>query len=159
MTQGSPDILQELLDRERIREVVHRYCWAVNRGTLQEVLALFDDPCDLVLVPGKRYVGRAAVQKWYDGYMRNRMDVLRHLIHNQVITVDGDTATSQSYFDAVGDLKGESIVVGGCYEDVLRRVGGEWKFREKIIRLDFLVPLQEGWGGKKIKRSLVPPED
>lgn len=159
MTQGSPDILQELLDRERIREVVHRYCWAVDRGTLQEVLALFDDPCDLVLVPGKRYVGRAAVQKWYDGYMRNRMDVLRHLIHNQVITVDGDTATSQSYFDAVGDLKGESIVVGGCYEDVLRRVGGEWKFREKIIRLDFLVPLQEGWGGKKIKRSLVPPED
>lgn len=159
MTQGSPDILQELLDRERIREVVHRYCWAVDRGTLQEVLALFDDPCDLVLVPGKRYVGRAAVQKWYDGYMRNRMDVLRHLIHNQVITVDGDTAMSQSYFDAVGDLKGESIVVGGFYEDVLRRVGGEWKFREKIIRLDFLVPLHEGWSGKKIKRSLVPPED
>jgi hypothetical protein len=87
------------------------------------------------------------------------MEVLRHLIHNQVVVIDGDTATSKSYFDAVGDLKGESITVAGYYEDTLRRVEGEWKFTEKIIRLDFLVPLNEGWGGKKrIKRNLVPPE-
>ena len=159
MPEGPAAVLQELLDREKVREVVHRYCWAVDRGTLQEVMALFHDPCDLVLVPGKKYVGKAAVQKWYDVYMQNRMEVLRHLIHNQVITIDGDVASSKSYFDAVGDLKGESIVVAGFYEDKLRRMGGDWKFTEKVIRLDFLVPLQEGWGGKKrIKRSLVPPE-
>ncbi len=151
--------LRELWDRERIREVVHRYCWAVDRGTLEEVMALFHNPCDLVLVPGKRYAGRAAVERWYRSYMENRMEVLRHLIHNQVITLEGDRATSKSYFDAVGDLKGESIVVAGFYEDRLRRVGEGWKFTEKVIRLDFLVPLQEGWGGKKIKRSLLPPEE
>ena len=122
-------------------------------------MALFHDPCDLALVPGKRYIGKAAVQQWYDAYMENRMEALRHLIHNQVITINGDVASSKSYFDAVGDLKGESIVVAGFYEDKLRRIGGDWKFTEKVIRLDFLVPLQEGWGGKKrIKRSLVPPE-
>ena len=90
--------------------------------------------------------------------MQNRMEVLRHLIHNQVITLNGDTAVSKSYFDAVGDLKGESIIAAGFYEDRLRRVEGEWKLTEKVIRLDFLVPLQEGWGGKRIKRNLVPPE-
>ena len=90
--------------------------------------------------------------------MQNRMEVLRHLIHNQVITVNGDTATSKSYFDAVGDLKGESITVAGFYEDTLLRVNEEWKFTEKIIKLDFLVPIQEGWGGKRIKRNLVPRE-
>jgi len=158
MTEGPEAVLKELVDREKIRELVHRYCWAVDRGTLQEVMALFHDPCDLVLVPGKRHVGKAAVQKWYDAYMQNRMEVLRHLIHNQVITLDRDTATSKSYFDAVGDLKGESIIAAGFYEDALQRVGGEWRFTEKVIRLDFLVPLQEGWGGKRIKRSLVPPE-
>jgi hypothetical protein len=73
-------------------------------------------------------------------------------LHNQVITVNGDTATSKSYFDAVGDLKGEAITVAGFYEDTLLRVNGEWKFAEKIIKLDFLVPL----GGKRIKRHLVP---
>lgn len=150
--------VQELLDRERIRDLVHRYCWAVDRGTLVEVMALFHEECNLTLVPGARHTGREATYKWYSVYMQNRMEVLRHLIHNQVITVSGDTAISKSYFDAVGDLKGESITVAGFYEDTLLRVKGEWKFAEKIIKLDFLVPLQEGWGGKRIKRNLVPRE-
>ena len=150
--------VRKLLDREHIRDLVHRYCWAVDRGTLEEVMALFHNECNLALVPGKRYLGREATYKWYNVYMQNRMEVLRHLIHNQVITVNGDTATSKSYFDAVGDLKGESITVAGFYEDTLLRVNEEWKFTEKIIKLDFLVPLQEGWGGKRIKRSLIPQE-
>ncbi len=150
--------IRELLDREQLREIVHRYCWAVDRGTLEEVMALFHDECHLALVPGKRYLGREATTKWYRVYMQNRMEVLRHLIHNQVISVNDNTATSKSYFDAVGDLKGESITVAGFYEDTLLRVNGEWKFTEKIIKLDFLVPLQEGWAGKRIKRNLVPRE-
>lgn len=150
---------QELFDREKIRDLVHRYCWAVDKGTLPDVMALFHDPCTLILAPGKKYEGRAAVQGWYDVYLQNRMEVLRHLIHNQVLAIDGDHATSKSYFDAVGDLKGESITVAGYYEDTLLRVDGEWKLSEKVIRLDFLVPINEGWGGKKrIKRNLVPPE-
>lgn len=150
--------IKELLDREQIRDLVHRYCWAVDRDTLEEVMALFHEECNLELVPGRRYGGREATTKWYGVYMQNRMEVLRHLIHNQVITVTGDTATSKSYFDAVGDLKGESITVAGFYEDTLLRVNNEWKFTEKIIKLDFLVPLNEGWGGKRIKRNLVPRE-
>ena len=159
MADKTEVLLRELVDREKIRELLHRYCWAVDKGTLTEVMELFHDPCTLILAPGKQYEGKAAVQRWYDVYLQNRMEVLRHLIHNQVSVIDGDTATSKSYFDAVGDLKGESISVAGYYEDILRRVEGEWKFTEKIIRLDFLVPINEGWGGKKrIKRNLVPPE-
>jgi len=159
MPEQATAMLRELTNREEIRDLVHRYCWAVDRGTLVEVMALFDDPCNLVLVPGKRYAGRATVQKWYDGYLQNRMAVLRHLIHNQVITIAGEAATSKSYFDAVGELNGESIVVAGFYEDTLRRVEESWKFTEKVIRLDFLVPLQEGWGGKKFTRNLMPRVD
>ena len=158
MNTNNGSQVRELLDREHIRDLVHRYCWAVDRGTLEEVMALFHNECNLALVPGKRYLGREATYKWYNVYMQNRMEVLRLLIHNQVITVNGDTATSKSYFDAVGDLKGESITVAGFYEDTLLRVNEEWRFTEKIIKLDFLVPLQEGWGGKRIKRSLIPQE-
>lgn len=160
MAEGQMPIVQELIDREKIREVVHRYCWAVDRGTLEEVMAFFDDDsCELRLIPGKTYLGKAAVQKWYGIYIQNRMEVLRHLIHNQIISIEGDTAVSKSYFDAVGDLKGESITVAGFYEDTLLRVRGKWKFTQKVIRLDFLVPLDEGWGGKRrIKRNLVPPD-
>jgi ketosteroid isomerase-like protein len=156
MTEEPLALLKELVDKEQIRDLVHRYCWAVDKGTLSDVMALFHDPSTLILAPGKKYEGKAAVERWYDVYMANRMEVLRHLIHNQVIVLNGDTAASKSYFDAVGDLKGESIVVAGYYEDTLLRVQGEWKFTEKVIRLDFLVPVNEGWGGKKrIKRNLV----
>jgi ketosteroid isomerase-like protein len=159
MVNGVTALVQELLDREKIRDLLHRYCWAVDKETLTDVMALFHTQCTLILAPGKRYEGRAAVERWYEAYMTNRMEVLRHLIHNQVIAISGDTATSKSYFDAVGDLKGESITVAGYYEDTLLRVDGEWKFTEKTIRLDFLAPINEGWGGKKrIKRNLVPPE-
>ncbi len=151
--------LAELLERERIRELLHRYCYAVDRGTLEEVMALFDDDCNLELAPGRKYLGRAAVHRWYERYMRSRMGVLRHLIHNQVIDLDRTQARSRSYFDAVGDLKGESIVVAGLYEDRLRKRGAEWKFAEKVIRLDFLVPLHEGWGGKRFKRTIIGDVD
>jgi SnoaL-like protein len=110
-------------------------------------------------VPGKQYIGKAAVQKWYEAYIENRMEVLRHLIHNQIITVQGDNATSKSYFDAVGDLKGEAVVAAGFYDDALLRVRGKWKFTEKIITLDYIVPLREGWGGlNRIKRRLIPAD-
>jgi ketosteroid isomerase-like protein len=151
MTDHTQAMLDELTERDRIRELVHRYCWAVDRGTLEDVMALFDDACDLLLIPGSKRAGRGAVERWYGRYMSHRLECLRHLIHNQIITLDGDRATSKSYFDAVGGLRGESIVVGGFYEDTLRKVDGRWKFSEKIIRVDFMVPLSEGWGGEKIK--------
>jgi len=59
-----------------------------------------------------------------------------------VIVLNGDTATSKSYFDAVGDLKGESIVVAGYYEDTLLRVHGEWKFYRKGHPTGFPCPDQ-----------------
>lgn len=152
MGQESDRLLRELVEKEAIRDMVHRYCWSVDRGELQDVMALFHDSCDLIVSPpGRRREGRAAVERWYGRYMRHRLGVLRHLIHNQVITLDGDRAFSKSYFDAVGDLKGESVVVAGFYEDKLLRVEGEWKFTEKVIGTDFMVPLHEGWGGEKFK--------
>ena len=97
MGQESDRLLRELVDKEAIRELVHRYCWAVDRGEFQDVMALFHDACDLIVSPpGRRREGRAAVERWYGRYMRHRLGVLRHLIHNQVITLDGERAFSKA---------------------------------------------------------------
>ena len=146
--------VRALFERERIKETTHRYCYSVDRGSLEELMDLFADPCDLVLVPGERFAGRAAVRDWYGAYIEGRPEVLRHLIHNQLISLDGDRARVKSYFDAVADLKGEAIVGAGFYDDTLRLCDGQWKFTEKIITVDFLVPLKDGWGGnEKIRVS------
>ena len=60
MGQESDRMLRELVEKEAIRDVVHRYCWAVDREELQDVMALFHEPCDLVVSPpGRRREGRA----------------------------------------------------------------------------------------------------
>lgn len=147
-------IVGELIDREKIKEALYRYCWAVDHGTAEEIMAVFSRDCDLELVPGKRYRGRAAVHRWFSEFVGLGMGALRHLIHNQVIDLHGDEATSRSCFDATTDLRGEAIVVGGWYEDKLHREDGEWKFTDKIIHIDFFVPLLEGWSGERYKRNL-----
>ena len=36
MNTSNENQVRELLDREQIRDLVHRYCWAVDRGTLEQ---------------------------------------------------------------------------------------------------------------------------
>ena len=138
------------------RQLLYRYCFAVDMGSLDEVMSLFAPECDLVVEPGGVYTGRAAVQKWYAALVAGRMEVLRHLASNQVIEIDGERAHSKSYWDAVGDLQGEAMVAAGFYEDDLWKIDGEWKYAKKIIRIDYMAPLREGWGGKhRIKCRLI----
>ncbi|MGH8595745.1 MAG: nuclear transport factor 2 family protein, partial [Gammaproteobacteria bacterium] len=128
------------------QQLLYRYCFAVDMGTLDEVMALFAPECDLIVEPGGVFNGRAAVQRWYAALVAKRMDVLRHLTSNQVVDLDGECAHSKSYWDAVGDLKGEAMVAAGFYEDDLCKFEGEWKYVKKIIRIDYMTPLREGWG-------------
>jgi hypothetical protein len=149
-------LLHDLAAREGVRETVHRYCWAVDKGELADVMVLFAPECQLELAPGKRYGDRAAVGRWYGAYMANRMAMLRHLIHNLVIDLDGaGCARARSYFDAVGELGGESIFVAGYYDDKLIRGDSGWRFADKIISLDCIVPIGEGWAGKRFKRAIL----
>lgn len=145
--------IRELADREAIRELLHRYCFAIDRGTGADVMALFAPECELEVVPGDTHRGRAAVAKWYDSLTRKRMQVLRHQAHNQIIDIDGDRAFAQAYWDVTGDLNGESMVSAGFYEDSVQRCADGWKFVKKRILIDYMGPLRDGWAGPRRIRS------
>lgn len=148
--------LVALADRECIRELLHRYCFALDRGSVDDVMSLFADECDLELRPGELHRGREAVYRWYEVLTRKRMDVLRHQVHNQVIELRGAEAFSQSYWDVVGDLNGESMISAGFYEDTLCKRDGVWRFEKKLILIDYMGPLKDGWGGpRRIKGRLL----
>ena len=152
---ANPAATMRTLDADAY-QLLYRYCFAVDMGSLDDVMALFAPECDLVVEPGGVFNGRAAVTGWYAALVAKRMEVLRHLASNQVIEFDGDEARSRSYWDAVGDLKGEAMVAAGFYEDSLRRIDGHWLYVKKVIRIDYMVPLREGWGGShRIKCRLI----
>jgi hypothetical protein len=127
-------------DRMAIEQLLHRYCHALDRGSIDEVVELFHR--DAVLLPAyesdARHVGREAVRGWYTNYdrtLRANVRYLRHKISCPLIEVSENTATSVCYLDADAIPTGsdESIVLVGRYDDKLVKDAGRWWFEERKI--------------------------
>lgn len=123
-----------------IQQVLHRYCHVVDRGTVDEVAALFHP--DAVLLPAyesdKRYEGREAIRGWYANYdntLRSGVKFLRHKIESPVIDVSGDEAVSTCYLDAdaITASTDKPMIVFGRYDDRFVKDGGRWYFKERKI--------------------------
>ena len=77
-----------------------------------------------------------------DGTLRTR-----HLSTNVMIDIDEarDSATARSYFvvlQATPKLPFQPIV-GGRYEDRFDRIGGEWRFADRLIHVDQIGDMSE----------------
>lgn len=62
--------------------------------------------------------------------------VRRHHIANQVLDIDGDTATGRAYwyeFDLEPTARQPYVIAYGHYEDELRKVDGKWLFTRRKI--------------------------
>lgn len=134
-----------------IEQLLNRYCHRLDRGDVDGVMALFTD--DAVLEPTYEgeaaHVGRDAVAAWYAHYGRTVVAAargLRHKISTTVIDVDGDRAESVCYLDAdsVSAESGRRTLVGGRYEDALRREGGVWRISRRRIVIDYASTLPAG---------------
>jgi len=143
-------------DHLAILQLLHKYCHAVDRGTADEVAALFHRTA--VLLPryesDKRHEGREAVRAWYQNYMekfRTTVRYLRHKIESPVIEITGNEATSVCYLDAdaITVAINEAIIVFGRYDDKFIKDEGRWWFKERTIITYYTSPLamyREGRG-------------
>ena len=134
------DEMRRVMDEAAIRRVIDRYCHAVDRGSADDVAALFHPNGRLVvsLEDNDGYNGREAVREWYANYhkhFRARLTHLRHKISNIQIDLNGDEARVVSYMDADLVAKGETTPrqAIGRYDDRFVRDGGEWYFAERAI--------------------------
>jgi hypothetical protein len=151
-----PTVSSVVEDYLAIQQLLHKYCHAVDRGTADDVAALFHR--NAVLLPryesDERYEGREAVRGWYERYMENfraKVRYLRHKIESPVIEIAGNEATSTCYLDA--DSITESVNVAnvafGRYDDKFIKDEGRWWFKERIIVVYYSYPLamyREGRG-------------
>lgn len=135
-------------DHLAILQLLHKYCHAVDRGTADEVAALFHK--DGVLLPrfesDERYEGREAVHSWYARYMENfraKVRFLRHKISSPVIDIKGNEATSVCYLDAdsIAIASNTASVAFGRYDDTFVKDEGRWWFKERTIIVYYRYPL------------------
>jgi len=133
-------------DRALIENMSNRYMVAVDAGDIDTVMDTWAENGELDWVGGVEH-GRAEIREAMshfgggaimgtipaDATERPRT---RHQIINHVITVNGDTATSFAYWFAMTNntTHGQiEILYMGHYEDELVRVGGEWKFKKRVV--------------------------
>ena len=137
------DEMRRVIDEAAIRRVIDRYCHAVDRGTADDVAALFHPAGRLVAnfeENNDGHNGREAVREWYANYHKNfraKLTHLRHKISNIQIDLAGDEARVVSYLDGDLIVKDETQPrqVIGRYDDRFVRDDGEWYFAERAIIL------------------------
>lgn len=131
-------------DYAAILQLLYRYCHLVDRGTLDQIVALFHH--DAVLLPryesAERYEGREAVRSWYERWIAESRATVRHLRHTMstpVIEIAGNEATAVCYVDvdSIPISTNKPWMARGRYEDKLIKEEGRWWFRERAIIVSY----------------------
>ena len=138
--------MQELIDREELRELTAIYAHRAAQGV--SLADLFtDDGAMLFRYPGQPAAearGRAAI----DGMFKDLAQAVHRplpMIHNNLVRIDGDDAEGICSIELRLTQDGKSMIGSGFYKDRMRRENGTWKFVERDMHFIHMVPIQKGW--------------
>lgn len=130
--------LQELLDEREVRRVMMRYCRGVDRRDRELIEATFhpDAICNDVDRGGEP-MGKVRA----DTLLDPGQPMYSHLIGNELIEVNGDTAKCEFYFVSTAELTREGKpyirMRGGRYIGLLERRDGTWRFKHRVSTDDW----------------------
>jgi SnoaL-like domain len=126
-------------DYEDVRQLLSCYCFALDSGRLEELSPLFhrDAAFSVSFENGRQHTGRDTIHAWYAQFYQARPGQFRHTrhkIYEPLLAIDGDTATSSSYFDSDSiTIDGNVLVISGRYDDVMVKEKGQWFFKDRKI--------------------------
>lgn len=125
--------LQQIIDRNRIIDVVNRYATGLDRRDWKLLRSIFTDEIDMEFSSVGIRAGRYDADRW----VRNS-EVLfagfgptQHTLTNHALTIDGDAAHTTVYMQAehfiVENAPADNRwTIGGWYEHDLTRRGDAW---------------------------------
>jgi len=137
--------VEELWDREQIKELTYAYGRCIERQDAEGMAQLFtaDGAVDFTSLGRGVHKGHAAIRAFYAGTWPLRV---KPFFTNHVITFHGSgRAGGTCCFENRGVQGEESMIGAGRLHDEYEKVGGAWKFRSRRVELFYFVPLREGW--------------
>jgi len=149
--------VQELTDREAIRDLRYRYHEYVNEGRFKDIPDLFTEDGVLDFAHLGKATGRTELLKFFGALNapvseaekdRPRITWVKQFIHNHVIHLHGDKGHGFSYLEAKPIYNNEAFLVAARYDDEYVKRNGEWKFSKMSLVPYFMVPFREGWAQK-----------
>jgi len=133
--------LQELLDKQDIRECLARFSRGMDRFDREFFLSAFHGDATIAAGP---FVGSAAeCYDWAAPMHEEGQLATQHNLLNVTIDLDGDTAHTETYYLFVGRNRDETNwMAGGRYVDRLERRECEWKIalRTNVIEWSQMTP-------------------
>ena len=130
-------MVQELLDREAIRDCLMRYARGVDRFDRELILSAFHP--DFVDEHGKFVGTREEFADWaLDQHSKTHLST-QHFLMNHRCDLADDTAHTETYFMFVGmNRKGKPLQLnGGRYVDRLERRDGIWAIAYRELLRDW----------------------
>ncbi len=128
-----------------IENLLHTYAERIDLGDLEGVADLFEHA--VITTPGAQPGpgGRAAALGIYRQSTRLYEDgtpKTKHVTTNSIIEVDeaANSATARSYFSVLQRLDDFplQVIIAGRYHDRFERVGGKWRFAERMMLPELL---------------------
>jgi SnoaL-like protein len=120
-----------MTDRENLVELTHRYATAIDGHQYSLLTEVFTDDAQVDYGEVGQWTGGTEVA----AFMEAAHVMAAHTIHrmtNQVIDIDGDTATMRTYVDALillNDGSGANPV--GFYDDCAVRTSDGWRIARR----------------------------
>lgn len=130
--------VDQLLDREAIRDCMYRYCRGIDRADEAALRsAYWEDATD----SHGAYQGSAA------GFIAQALPKLRaggrrvHQVSNILIELHGDVAAVESYFlafQAAAAAPAKATLLCGRYVDRFEKRAGEWRVAARMVVYDWI---------------------
>jgi len=150
MTTPTSKILEQLADREAIRECLCRYARGVDRLDADMVRsAYWPDAKDTHL----DFTGNVEEFIAWSFPIMKTMEQTQHHITNIIVNINGEQADVESYFwgyHRVDMGAGKQDVIGcGRYVDRFQKRGDEWRVQERLVLTDWwrIYPDSADWSG------------
>jgi hypothetical protein len=144
--------LDELLEIEAIKQMRYLYSHYYDGNMLDELVSLFteDAVCEYGEAFGGDWVGKAQIRERYHDFLYGSGRAVHsqmHAVTNPWIRLKSDTDALGRWYQLnlnVAEGAENPLTLFGIYDDVYRKVDGEWKIHR--TRIDFLWPQRHFYG-------------
>jgi SnoaL-like protein len=146
--------VQELYDREAVRDLRYRYHEYINEGKFDQIHELFTEDGEIDFAHLGKGKGHEEITRFYSAINAKpsaadksfpRITWVKQFIHNHVVHLHGNTGSGISYMEAKPVFNGESFLVAARIDDEYVKQNGQWKLKKMTLVPYFMVPLKEGW--------------
>jgi hypothetical protein len=121
--------LERLESLDEIRQLVAKYCLALDMRDLDALCGLFPEDVRV----SKHEVGRRALRRWFDETLRVQFTGTAHVTGNHIIELeDAGHARGLVYSRNEHESGEQWIAMTMMYWDRYERVAGRWLFRRRL---------------------------